>query len=481
MKKRIIAIVLVAIMALTLFVGCESYRFKALSEVSDKNAVVESNGGLAVKQGNYVYFINAESDYDYTESKENYFNGKSNKLLGAIVRVKLDENGIIVENSQTVVVPKNVMTSYTGGGFYIYGEWIYYTSPSTASDASGSLKAYLDVLRTKTDGTKTQKLVTVKSQNFQYTVTPESFVYYDSTEKTLHYINTTVKRGFKDVVVDEKIASIVFPENTTYNPASPNLYASAVFYTKNYEDDTKRVNQVYALDTAGKTYCVMEENTWTSEPQKIENIEKVFSITLKSAKQTEKGIALYFRKQFYKGGSLTEGGLWSVEFDSSSTPFAVSGANNVPLNNKKLADADATTMYIIDASSYYYLDGNVLKKVEAGKDEKEIIDFDHSITFAFFYKSGEVEYIYYTKDSKLYRIAFSFDANGDFVDPVTNEQTVLTSTSNISTSWLKAELVGNYYFYSNSSDKYTYAVDLTSFVNYDTESVKDFLVGKKIA
>jgi hypothetical protein len=80
---------LIALLVLAvLFAGCESYRNPVFS-MGDKDAVVESNGGLAVKQGDYLYFVNGYTGYNTTDAQANWF---GNVLKGAILRVKEGES-----------------------------------------------------------------------------------------------------------------------------------------------------------------------------------------------------------------------------------------------------------------------------------------------------------------------------------------------------------------------------------------------------
>ena len=114
-KKLVLSIVAIALLACLAcaMIACESYHAKALEKVGDKDAVVESNGGLVVRQGSYLYFVNGYTGYLTEKGEQNWF-GKVTK--GAIVRVTYHNDGTLGDD-YTVVVPKSVMASSENVGF----------------------------------------------------------------------------------------------------------------------------------------------------------------------------------------------------------------------------------------------------------------------------------------------------------------------------------------------------------------------------
>ena len=109
MKKKllslIICVLLISVMAFTLVACNENYKQDAIeTDLTDKT--VESNGGLAVRVGKYLYFINGYAD----EGGENDF---GEAVKGAIMRVEL-ENGAPKANTLKTIVPKNVYNTKIG-------------------------------------------------------------------------------------------------------------------------------------------------------------------------------------------------------------------------------------------------------------------------------------------------------------------------------------------------------------------------------
>ena len=107
MKRKIlisVAIILTAALLVTVLVACnKSYKQDALPDSPGAEAAVTSNGGMAVKVGNYLYFINGYAGQD----GDNEF---KNVVKGAIMRAPI-ENGVPNRDKVQTVVPKNVYNS----------------------------------------------------------------------------------------------------------------------------------------------------------------------------------------------------------------------------------------------------------------------------------------------------------------------------------------------------------------------------------
>lgn len=135
------------------------------STVKDYAGDVSSNGGFAVVKGDYVYFINGVE----ANTADNTF-GKPVK--GALLRAKRAD--LANDNPACeVVLPKLVLTNAAEGnnGFYIYGDYVYYTTPNTAKDKTGAVQnGSLVYARTKLDGTDTTEITTVSNltTDFRY-------------------------------------------------------------------------------------------------------------------------------------------------------------------------------------------------------------------------------------------------------------------------------------------------------------------------
>ena len=190
MKKRVtvlIALVAVLVVAAVALAACDIYKQNSIG-MGDSDAAVVSNGGYYVEQGDYAYFING-----YVGSVTSNEWGAAYKQ--AIMRAKINEDGTYDVDNAQIVVPLSIYNTYAAGGFAVYGDWIYYATPNTEEDKTGTASTtYTDFMRTRTDGAVTQKIGTVTSRSYNYLFTPTRILYYDgssSSSITVRYFDFT--------------------------------------------------------------------------------------------------------------------------------------------------------------------------------------------------------------------------------------------------------------------------------------------------
>ena len=223
----VLALSLVFVMV---FAGCSAYKQDAVKG-GDADAIVTSNGGLAVKQGAYLYYINGlTSTSDIKEKEDNAF---GNVVKGAIMRCELDKNGNITDKK--VLVPMMALSTDKNGGISVFGNWVYYTTPSVKKDNSGAMQtSYLEFMRTSIDGTKTEEIATIEGAGLQYKYSASSLMYFKNGEiKRVNYNNDKV---LKEELVADKVSGVIFPQNEVFNPKSAPV-DDVVFYTKAAADE----------------------------------------------------------------------------------------------------------------------------------------------------------------------------------------------------------------------------------------------------
>ena len=117
----------------------------------DANAVVYGNGGLAVQKGEYLYFVNGYINTADVGETNNYGDIDQSaiyrvKLTGGKVvetNVEYDEDGNLkVDKTQAIndvdiIVPKVAGFEYSD--LYIFGDYLYYTTPNNKKDNSGNI------------------------------------------------------------------------------------------------------------------------------------------------------------------------------------------------------------------------------------------------------------------------------------------------------------------------------------------------------
>ncbi|MDE7453028.1 MAG: hypothetical protein K2N22_01310 [Clostridia bacterium] len=228
------------------------YSGKPLAGNTDGEVV--SNGGFAVEKGDYIYFINGREAY----TADNTF-GKVVK--GAIMRIsKTDLKSRNYSNVDTVVP----LVAYSGNaktGLFIYGDYVYYTTPSTDKNSDGEIQnSHLTFRRTRLNGTDTSKNYFMQLADnavdyryvevdgtvyIMYVATSEKL--YENSYTNLHSYNT--ETGV-DTLLAYNIDKYVFDNSDVTNPR--------VFYTMNVTDFeigtsySSDYNQVYTV-TADET------------------------------------------------------------------------------------------------------------------------------------------------------------------------------------------------------------------------------------
>ena len=142
------AVATISAFSLMLAPACTSYTRSGV-EADTSADKVTSNGGFLAETGDYVYFVNGVA----ANTDDNTF---GEVVKGSIQRIsKADLAQGNYQSAQTIV-PLVVYSGSYDAGIYIYGDYIYYTTPSIERNADGEiLNSYLDFKRTKLDGSET--------------------------------------------------------------------------------------------------------------------------------------------------------------------------------------------------------------------------------------------------------------------------------------------------------------------------------------
>ncbi len=262
MSKRITKIICASVAVIAAFgiaasVGCGNYGGTPLG--TDKGEIftednAQSNGGFAVKKGNYVYFINGAE----ANTADNSY---GTPVKGAIYRIAASDLAARNYNEVQPVVKHIAYAADHNSGIFIYGDRIYYSTPSTAKNSDGSvLSSYLELKSTKLDGTDTLSTAYVQfpSNAYEFRYVEEGgtvyLMYVATSEKlyeeetgvtNLHSYNTATGT---DTLLAYNVSSVAFDGADKTNPR--------VYYTmnvRNYVTDSNYgYNQIYTV-TASAT------------------------------------------------------------------------------------------------------------------------------------------------------------------------------------------------------------------------------------
>lgn len=270
---KIICAILAAVVALgiLLMAGCsEGHKDSALKGKDIFTGDVQSNGGFAVEKGNYIYFINgvqgnsANNDY-----------GKP--VRGAVSRIHKDDYAARNYSKTDIVVPQIVYSANHNAGIFIYGDSIYYGTPSTSKNSEGAVQYQnLEMQSTKLDRSRTTApYISFSDSSYEYRfveVGETVYLVYVATGETLydedtgvtniHSLNT--KTG-KNTLLAYNVASYMFDAEDKTN--------ERIYYTMNVKNYAKgsnytTYNQVYTVTadaTEANDYDTSEVIGWDKD------------------------------------------------------------------------------------------------------------------------------------------------------------------------------------------------------------------------
>lgn len=455
MKKKLIGIVsllaLVVICA-TCFVACNTYKWKSIGG-GDPSAPVESNGGYAVKQGKYVYYLNG---YEGTDAANEW--GKPVKQ--SIVRSEI-KDGVIDLKTTRIVVPKSIYNASANGGFSIFGEWIYYATPNYDRDKNGNASTTdTDFMRTKIDGSVTQLIGRINVRNAEYLFTPKRILYY--TSNTISYIdfskmktNSNIKngKGATEGVLAQNVSSVVWKDGW-----------DEIFYTQTVTGDNsyKNYNELCSIKIDGSDKRILAtENTYLGEGEEAsKNPQKVFKFNLRDmcieGDEDNKSATIYYTKTYSKAGSDETVGL-----------FCAKGAD-FKTSEKKLNTVGSTTIFALGYddgalaqidSKYYWCNGdNMDDLVQVTEKSEQVIwkvDAQQGIA-------------YYTDSSGASFVKISYKEPG-------TAETVFAEK--IKVDWLKLDFIGDdLYFFAADDSNFMHVVNIKEFKK-DEKDAKTTYIG----
>lgn len=264
MRKTITKIICAAAAAisvagLALTAGCGAYTTEGVSP--DTYTTVTSNGGFAVQTDEYVYFING---YELNTADNTF--GKPVK--GSIMRIsKTDMQNRNYAAAQTVV-PVVAFSGQHEAGLYVYGDRIYYATPSTARNSTGVVQSSnLEFKSSTLDGKETMSDYYFRSTStaldYRYVEVGETvYLLYAQSESlygeetavtNIHSVNTATG---EDTLLAYDAASYSFDESDPTNPYV--YYTMGVTYRLGSANAVEEgYNQLYAVRadaTEAKTY-----------------------------------------------------------------------------------------------------------------------------------------------------------------------------------------------------------------------------------
>lgn len=475
MNKKIIAVIALVLVLTIGLVACNGKTYKS-SGVADGNkyasSPVENNGSFVVKQGGYVYFVNAYVGAD----AENKF-GKQEK--SCLYRAELDENGNIIEGSRVALVNKNIYSTSTKSGIYVRGNWIYFASPNTDKTKSGEVNTkYLDFFRVSLDGKKTELLYTIANRSADFFVTDNSILVLDGgalkkidlNKKSLGKINN--KKNY--VEVRSNVSSL---QPIVANGAFSGM---ALMVSNAADSDSwKKFNTLSVIYADGTIKDVITDNSFGGDADSY-----LYNATVSVKDYVVKGdkITVYYTKTDKDSKvqlcAYTFGTDFS--FDSKNEVLLMQDASSS--NVAAVKGIDEKSAFVTVSSAPY------LKKVKYVEQDKNPLKQDKnpqnvpaSATTADSQLKRQITirdvrdgYVFYTDASNakaLYR--YKYDSEELCVEECVAE-------FNLSSSWFAPVILGDYMYFLDGTKEYTYRVKLQTGDIVKPET-KDMVVGKMTA
>lgn len=475
MNKKIIAVIALVLVLTIGLVACNGKTYKS-SGVADGNkyasSPVENNGSFVVKQGGYVYFVNAYVGAD----AENKF-GKQEK--SCLYRAELDETGNIIEGSRVALVNKNIYSTSTKSGIYVRGNWIYFASPNTDKTKSGEVNTkYLDFFRVSLDGKKTELLYTIANRSADFFVTDNSLLVLDGgalkkidlNKKSLGKINN--KKNY--VEVRSNVSSL---QPIVANGAFSGM---ALMVSNAADSDSwKKFNTLSVIYADGTIKDVITDNSFGGDADSY-----LYNATVSVKDYVVKGdkITVYYTKTDKDSKvqlcAYTFGTDFS--FDSKNEVLLMQDASSS--NVAAVKGIDEKSAFVTVSSAPY------LKKVKYVEQDKNPLKQDKnpqnvpaSATTADSQLKRQITirdvrdgYVFYTDASNakaLYR--YKYDSEELCVEECVAE-------FNLSSSWFAPVILGDYMYFLDGTKEYTYRVKLQTGDIVKPET-KDMVVGKMTA
>lgn len=475
MNKKIIAVIALVLVLTIGLVACNGKTYKS-SGVADGNkyasSPVENNGSFVVKQGGYVYFVNAYVGAD----AENKF-GKQEK--SCLYRAELDENGNIIEGSRVALVNKNIYSTSTKSGIYVRGNWIYFASPNTDKTKSGEVNTkYLDFFRVSLDGKKTELLYTIANRSADFFVTDNSLLVLDGgalkkidlNKKSLNKINN--KKNY--VEVRSNVSSL---QPIVANGAFSGM---ALMVSNAADSDSwKKFNTLSVIYADGTIKDVITDNAFGGDAGSY-----LYNATVSVKDYVVKGdkITVYYTKTD-KDSKVQ---LCAYTF---GTDFSFDSKNEVLLM-KDASSSNVAAVKGIDEKSAFVTVSSApyLKKVKYVEQDKNPLEQDknpQNVPASATNPESQLQrqitirdvrdgYVFYT-DASSAKALFRYKYD---TEDLRYEECV--AEFNLSSSWFAPVILGDYMYFLDGTKEYTYRVKLQTGDIVKPET-KDMVVGKMTA
>ncbi len=295
--------------------GKSGYQGEALTEGYVSDADVVGNGGFLVEKGDYVYFINGSEE----STADNTY---GDVVKGSLMRVSKTDIAAGDYTKAQILVPSLLSSGDYEAGLYIFGDYVYYATPTNAKNNDGEIEnSNLDFKRCRLQGDKApEQLFRTASNSTKYRfVEVEGKVYclFEEDSKLKSY---DVAAGKTTVLVSGASSFIYNKEKLD----DPNVYYTmGVTYSAEQENPVSAsYNQIYRVnaaayavtDKASASYTVYEGDTKIASYDFDEN-------AMKNAEDKDYDLGDYTTYPYVNLGKLVLDGVGKTAPYSMDTRF----------------------------------------------------------------------------------------------------------------------------------------------------------------
>ncbi len=437
-NKTKFAIILVALcLCLTVVLGACN-NAKAFTPVKTVAGEVSGNGGIAVRYGDYIFYVNgyqsdATSANDYTDSKR----------VGSIVRISVEDLEAAIEKTtqknktssvisseisklvaeKAVVVVPNFYysnnTTETGlNGIYIFGGRLYYTTPNDDLTADGS-KLTSELVLKSINLADPEKTAT---RHFVFTDNSAQILLTEQSNKVVATYIMGSKLYNLDVA-DGKSTEIKSHEVDEETKENKDLTVSNVKYDKNGDG---QYTGLFFTDGDGSICHIAagasDYQVYVTNP-KSEDDSKTSSLTIKSVND---GYVYYTKTpadgsdyNVYLANGVVEQGKDKIFCTGGSSLTLYGYGDKVIFVPSAVTDAE---------QSYYNI---VVKDKDGNKDNDKPLLVPANNVYSITVNRIEGKYLYYTANSVNYKL----DIDAALVTAQETGTVIGKSLSTTATGW----------------------------------------------
>lgn len=451
-KKYLVIIALIIVLAFSLAACNNNTHKQDAVENTQSGQPIVNNGGVLVRQGSYIYYVNSYIGVD----AENTFGSQK---ISCLMRANVAEDGTL--SDKIIMVPKNIYS-----GIYIYGDWIYYTTPNVDKDKKGEINdTYLDIYRTSTDRTVTQRLYTINNR--------DADVFFSSS-CVLVYSNNTIskidlnKKNLKKIQDDDNYVTVLDKVTAVTHLDVDNAFGATLLAVQSKDDKVsyRNYNTLYAVGADGSAAVVIGADTYRTSAQ-IEAGDYSADAQTSVIDYVAEGdsLTLFYTSTVKNSVGADEVTLNCYKFDDTSFSFDTDKEKVVKENYSGTA---------IEALSYEdgaIVTSSALPYIALVKNNTVSKIATTDIARALSVKCVYDGYVYYTDSSSanvIYRFALTFEGETD------NRVEEKVCDISMETTLFPPEADGGYLYYMDGT-KYTDGANYLYRVKLDKAQITELI------